>query len=550
MKNAVLLFVIALLGVSAISAQPHFVPQWWIDPARNGQNPYIAHNVLISGAKINGVDLEPGDEIGIFDTTLGEFDTSLLVGAVTITAADLPLSIDTPIGVICSTEGGEVPGSAQIGDIVILKFWDASAGLEYSFPIMSVQFNEPPSWWEDPYSGYLFEGGGTTYVVTAEYWDPVATDTHVLTPPSGPGGGYVTDVAFQNTGLTLESGYVVAGGGGTMTIHAFDELSTDQYYEVVGEDNSYPILNLGGTVPVEDFTNYGWYIDWDGTFYAAANYPIVFSINLNDVLPEGYTMDTETVGIYRRDIHGTAYYYEVPSVYDPISNTITITITSNDLFPGEFILTGIIEEPPLPVELTAFSALMSNTLGAVNLTWVTQSEENLAGFRVYRGSNDVLAEAADQNTLIPATNTSQTAVYQFSDAEIQAGQIYFYWLEAQEMNGIGQYYGPVSITTPTDASNAPQIPLETGLAALYPNPFNPDLTIRYGLQTPTQTEIYITNTKGQLVKTIHSGHREAGFYTYLWDGRDNLGGQCSSGLYLIRMQAGKQSFTRKAILAK
>ncbi len=549
MKNAVLLFVIALMGISAISAQPHFVPQWWIDPPPNGQNPYTAHNVLISGAKINGVDLEPGDEIGIFDTTLGDFDTSLLVGAVTITAADLPLSIDTPIGVICSTEGGEVPGSAEIGDMVILKFWDASAGLEYSYPIMSVQFNEPPSWWEDPYSGYLFEGGGTTYVVTSEYWDPVASDTEIFTAPAGPFGGSVIET-FEGTGVSVNV-WLLSGVTGDMTVHAFDELSTDQYYEVVGEDTSYPVLNLGGTVPVEDFTNYGWYID-PGIleFYIATGITNELTFALNEVLPEGYTMDTETVGIYRRDIHGTAYYYEVPSVYDPVTNTITITITSNDLFPGEFILTGILEEPPLPVELTSFTAMMSNTLGAVNLTWVTQSEENLAGFRVYRGNNDVLAEAADQNTLIPATNTSQTAMYQFSDPEIQAGQIYYYWLEAQEMNGVGQYYGPVSITTPTDASNAPQIPLETGLAALYPNPFNPDLTIRYGLQTPAQTEIYITNTKGQLVKTIHSGHREAGFYTYLWDGRDNLGRQCSSGLYLIRMQAGKQSFTRKAILAK
>lgn len=533
MKKICLLFLLTTLMLGTAFAQ-HFVPI--TDPSAS----FFPGQVYITDALINGAEMEAGDEIGVFDG-------DMCVGMTTLTG---PVNGPPDAYAVYAVYNGPDEPGAMPGNFIYLRIWDNSAQAEYRYPEMSVEYAMAPTWAPGPQQEWTFTflNGGTTPAAKIMYNTPVATDTHVLTPPTGPGGGYVTDVAFVGTGLTLESGYVVAGGGGSMTINAFDEPSTDQYYQAIADDTTSPIL--GGTVPVEDFTNYGWYIDWDGTFYAAANYPIVFSINLNDVLPEGYTMDTETVGIYRRDIHGTAYYYEVDSSYDPVTNTITFSLYDPADVPGEFILTGIIEEPPLPVELTAFSALMSNTLGAVNLTWVTQSEENLAGFRVYRGNNDVLAEAADQNTLIPATNTSQTAMYQFSDPEIQAGQIYYYWLEAQEMNGVGQYYGPVSITTPTDASNAPQIPLETGLAALYPNPFNPDLTIRYGLQTPTQTEIYITNTKGQLVKTIHSGHREAGFYTYLWDGRDNLGRQCSSGLYLIRMQAGKQSFTRKAILAK
>ncbi len=542
MKNLVLILVLAIMGFSGLFAQ-HFIPQWWIDPPPDGQNPYTAHNVLISGAKINGVDLEAGDEIGIFDCTMGDFDTSLLVGAVTITADDLPLSIDEPIGVICSTEGGEVPGSAQIGDMVILKFWDASAGVEYSYPEMSVQFNEPPSWPEDPYSGYLFEGGGTTYVVTAEYWPPVASDTETLTPPAGPFGGYVYDVVFDGTGITLEEGAIIAGGGGTMTIHAFDENSTDTYFDPTNPIND-------GTVPVADFTDYGWYIDWDGTFSAGETYPIVFSIDLNDVLPEGYVMDAETVGIYRRDIHGTSYFYEVESSYDPVANVITFYLHDATDLPGEFILSGLMEENPLPVELSSFTALMSNTNSAVNLTWITQSEENMIGYRIMRGNSDALAQAEDQNTLIAATNTSQTVTYIFSDAEIEPEQTYYYWLEALDLDGTNIFYGPIAITTPGQGAFTPVIPLVTGISSLYPNPFNPELTISYTVNSKLPVRIDIVNVRGQIIRTLVNENKETGVYRLNWNGTDADGRHCSSGIYFVRMQAGSEEFFAKAILMK
>jgi len=42
----------------------------------------------------------------------------------------------------------------------------------------------------------------------------------------------------------------------------------------------------------------------------------------------------------------------------------------------------------------------------------------------------------------------------------------------------------------------------------------------------------------------------AGNWSQLWDGKDNHGSGISSGIYFIRMQAGKESFVRKAIMMK
>lgn len=95
------------------------------------------------------------------------------------------------------------------------------------------------------------------------------------------------------------------------------------------------------------------------------------------------------------------------------------------------------------------------------------------------------------------------------------------------------------------------LPHEFRLAQNYPNPFNPETQIRYELPQSASVRITIHNHLGQLVRTLKSGNRSAGFHTVVWDGCDDFGHRVTSGIYFYRLQTDNQhSEIRKMLLVK
>lgn len=534
MKRAIILLAFALLLTGGLFSQ-HFVPEWWVTPPPNGQNPYLAHNVYVYAGSINGVPLGPGFEIGVFDE-------DELVGAITITTEADPLH---PWSINCSTEGGGVPGSAEIGDFMYFRVWDGTT--EYTYPEMSVEFHEPPTWDDGLESVFYFASQASTHVEFILYETPEAGDTtQDYTVPAGT-TYYVSNLDFDGTGFTLDSALIsnpsTADITDNISVYTFDENSTDTYYNAADPAQ--------GTVPVANYSSYGWVVD-PGQFdfvIVQPTFPLTYTFDLSAYGPS--ISDPSDFVLLYRPIHGTSYFNPVQNyVYDPINQTITVSLTNATNFAGEYIIGSLNEEDPLPVELSSFTAMMNNYNSAVNLTWVTQSEENMVGYRIYRGASEILAEAMDQNTLIEAANTSQTTVYMYSDTEIEAGQEYHYWLEALDLDGSNQFYGPIFIATPGQGSYTPTIPLVTELSSLYPNPFNPELTISYSLESSLPVRIDIVNIRGQIIKTLVNETKEAGTHRQVWNGIGTDGRSCSSGVYFVRMRAGSEEFFAKAMLMK
>ena len=98
-------------------------------------------------------------------------------------------------------------------------------------------------------------------------------------------------------------------------------------------------------------------------------------------------------------------------------------------------------------------------------------------------------------------------------------------------------------------------PKETALLPNYPNPFNPETWIPYRLAEDAFVTLTIYDQGGQLVRTLHIGHRMAGFYetrskAIYWDGRNQFGEQVASGVYFYHLSAGDYSATRKMLVLK
>jgi len=52
------------------------------------------------------------------------------------------------------------------------------------------------------------------------------------------------------------------------------------------------------------------------------------------------------------------------------------------------------------------------------------------------------------------------------------------------------------------------------------------------------------------VRNFILGYKKQGSYKLTWEGEDNNGCLCSTGIYYIRMQAGKEIYIKKAVLLK
>lgn len=85
---------------------------------------------------------------------------------------------------------------------------------------------------------------------------------------------------------------------------------------------------------------------------------------------------------------------------------------------------------------------------------------------------------------------------------------------------------------------------------IYPNPSSGNTTISYTLEEARHTEIKIYNLAGELLKTVLNKKQAPGMYKNIWNGKDKNGKEVSPGLYLVRLQAGRQIMTRSVELIK
>ena len=111
--------------------------------------------------------------------------------------------------------------------------------------------------------------------------------------------------------------------------------------------------------------------------------------------------------------------------------------------------------------------------------------------------------------------------------------------------GVDHYWGCLEGTT-----EEPPLPTMTQLFGNYPNPFNPTTSIRYSIEEPGLVSLDIYNVKGQLVKTLYHGNAEVGGHTVTWNGLDNSGNACSSGVYFYRLRTPNTSIIRKMLMLK
>ncbi|MBN2202552.1 lamin tail domain-containing protein [bacterium] len=93
-------------------------------------------------------------------------------------------------------------------------------------------------------------------------------------------------------------------------------------------------------------------------------------------------------------------------------------------------------------------------------------------------------------------------------------------------------------------------PVRFGMDANFPNPFNPDTRIRFAIPGRADVELDVFDVRGRRIRTLLSNRMEAGTHEIEWDGSDDRGLPCPSGVYIVRLEADGQCLARKIVLGR
>ncbi|MBL7067580.1 MAG: T9SS type A sorting domain-containing protein [Candidatus Marinimicrobia bacterium] len=132
----------------------------------------------------------------------------------------------------------------------------------------------------------------------------------------------------------------------------------------------------------------------------------------------------------------------------------------------------------------------------------------------------------------------------------RSGLLWENFMANPEIQSMLDAIGFVTDTTTAISPETDVLPKRFTLCGNYPNPFNPGTKIRFEVPKQQKVEAFIYNLNGQLVKNLQIETPTVGNYEIYWNGRDEMGNLCASGIYLYRVgfrdhfQSGKMLLTK------
>ena len=84
----------------------------------------------------------------------------------------------------------------------------------------------------------------------------------------------------------------------------------------------------------------------------------------------------------------------------------------------------------------------------------------------------------------------------------------------------------------------------------FPNPFNSNTIINYNLAKTSKVNLKIYNLSGQLVKTLINNEQNLGNHYINWNGKNEIGQNVASGIYLYVLRADRFEETKKMLLLR
>ncbi|MDH4038332.1 MAG: T9SS type A sorting domain-containing protein [Candidatus Krumholzibacteria bacterium] len=177
----------------------------------------------------------------------------------------------------------------------------------------------------------------------------------------------------------------------------------------------------------------------------------------------------------------------------------------------------------------------SAAINAGVVSWSAPSDPDLAHFTVYGANIDNFGSA------VVVDNTPA----EFLD--VSGAPYAYYFITATDQ--AGNEGAPAKVASPTGVGGTPERYILS--VGNYPNPFNPQTTIRYTIPSAGIVTVAVYDALGAYVTTLvdHEA-RTPGAYTSEWHGRNAEGAAVASGVYFARINHGGTTQSRKMLLIK
>jgi len=276
---------------------------------------------------------------------------------------------------------------------------------------------------------------------------------------------------------------------------------------------------------------------WDGTDQGGV--PLITGDETFEITnSSGTTIDKSAVNVDSLiKVNGSNETFAIDKRYERIGvssyDWVKYTGDYNNATPGS-ISSDNQNDSSLPVSLQNFNAVPGNS--KITLCWVTESETDNLGFNLYRSTAKDGGFVVINDQLIPGYgSTSAMHKYSYVDRNVVNGITYYYKIEDVDYAGKSKLHHIVVSATPA-GNEASTLVKDFRLHPCFPNPFNPETTLRFELGETADVHVQVYDLLGNMITTLTNSTYQPGEYSLTWDGVNFQNQSVATGIYFVHTQ--------------
>jgi Secretion system C-terminal sorting domain len=237
------------------------------------------------------------------------------------------------------------------------------------------------------------------------------------------------------------------------------------------------------------------------------------------------------------------FYVEEPEQIGVICFNVDDLLLEFMTISGEMITEDPLDFPELAGRVIS-DVYAQNSMLMIE-TFFNEAGNSLLGLSVYDLEGNSIESLPGTEFGIP--------YYPFSEISTDEYGIYYCWrvwhlVGSNPNQSLGCDIYAQEISLPVNGNGIDQIPSAEMKLKAYPNPFNPEVKISWQLaEIDEESKLAVFNIKGQKVREYNVSTKAG---QIIWDGKDASSKQCASGVYLLRLQSGKEKQSAKLLMLK
>ncbi len=357
---------------------------------------------------------------------------------------------------------------------------------------------------------------------------------------SSGGGGSTSDDPYEPNDSTAEAYEIASGTVYNSYLYTAGDVD---YYKFTADDSGSLYLELGDLPK-----------DYDMYLYNASGTQLAKAYTTSN--PEKITADIDA-GTYYIKVNGynnaysAASMYYLKAVFTPDGGgsggsgepqwyveTLSTAVETPHNYPNNWNNDYVYSKSGAQKVAVHFSTFQFES----NYDYVYIYDSNGTRQASYTGTQDAFWAIVDGGSITVRTDTD----YSYTYYGYKIDQVAYYSDAPLSLAPVS----PVDIQGKFSVDFIPGAPIKARSVENYPNPFNPETDIYFNVPAAGNVSVRIFDTRGRLVKELANCYMDAGQHQLHWNGRDNRGRECASGVYYCVTSGNGFRATRKMIMLK